>query len=41
MPNLTGELVADTGHSLPLDRAATIAPQLRSFIATPRDTSLP
>lgn len=41
MPNMIGELVADTGHSLPLDRAATIAPQLRSFIATPRDTSLP
>jgi pimeloyl-ACP methyl ester carboxylesterase len=40
MPNVECELVANTGHSLPLDRAQTIAPRLRSFIAT-HDTSSP
>ena len=39
MPNLDGELVADAGHSLPLDRAAAIAPRMRAFVATPHDTA--
>jgi pimeloyl-ACP methyl ester carboxylesterase len=39
MPNLDGELVADAGHSLPLDRAAAIAPRIRAFVATPHDTT--
>jgi pimeloyl-ACP methyl ester carboxylesterase len=36
MPNVDGELVADAGHSLPLDRAETIAPRLRAFVASQR-----
>jgi pimeloyl-ACP methyl ester carboxylesterase len=41
MPNMGGALVADTGHSLPLDRAEAIAPRFRSFVATPHDTASP
>jgi pimeloyl-ACP methyl ester carboxylesterase len=40
MPNFVGELVADAGHSLPLDRAAAIAPRIRAFVATPQGTTL-
>jgi pimeloyl-ACP methyl ester carboxylesterase len=40
MPNFDGELVADAGHSLPLDRAAAIAPRIRAFVATPQGTTL-
>jgi pimeloyl-ACP methyl ester carboxylesterase len=39
MPNIDGELVADAGHSLPLDRAAAIAPRIRAFVATPQGTT--
>jgi pimeloyl-ACP methyl ester carboxylesterase len=39
MPNFDGELVADAGHSLPLDRATAIAPRIRAFIATPHNTT--
>ena len=41
MPNVDCELVANAGHSLPLDRAETIAPRLRSFIAARHDTTSP
>jgi pimeloyl-ACP methyl ester carboxylesterase len=39
MPHLDGELVANARHSLPLDRAAAIAPRIRAFVATPHDTT--
>jgi pimeloyl-ACP methyl ester carboxylesterase len=33
LPNVEAELVADAGHSLPLDHAAVIAPRVRAFVA--------